>query len=63
MKLTYQTPDAVTIGKQYPDSAFVLQNSWNLEEVDLDQKLRDNKTATQQPSSQMPNGATHFQHQ
>jgi hypothetical protein len=63
MKLTYQTPDAVTIGKQYPDSAFVLQNSWNLEEVDLDQKLRDNKTATQQPSSQVNTGVNRFQQQ
>jgi hypothetical protein len=61
MKLSYQTPEDVTIGKQYPDAAFVLENSWNLEEVDLDQKLRDNKTATQQPSSQMPNGVNRFQ--
>jgi len=38
-------------------------NSWNLEEVDLDQKLRDAKTASQQPSSQMPNGVTRFQQQ
>lgn len=41
MKLTYQTPEAVTIGKTYPDAAFVLQNTWNLEEVDLDKKLRE----------------------
>jgi hypothetical protein len=41
MKLTYQTPESVTIGKIYPDTAFVLQNSWNLEEVDLDKKLRE----------------------
>src|SRR6185295_19762972 len=40
MKLTYQTPDTVTIGKIYPDSAFTLQNTWNLEEVDLDKKLQ-----------------------
>lgn len=44
MKLTYQTPEAVTIGKIYPDAAFVLQNSWNLEEVDLDKKLREAAT-------------------
>jgi hypothetical protein len=41
MSLTYQTPEMVTIGKTYPETAFVLQNSWGLEEVDLDQKLRD----------------------
>ncbi|MFM9903470.1 MAG: hypothetical protein ACKVQJ_02735 [Pyrinomonadaceae bacterium] len=41
MKLTYQTPETVTIGTTFPDSAFVLQNSWNLEEVDLDKKLRE----------------------
>ncbi|MEP6789034.1 MAG: hypothetical protein ABJB40_11425, partial [Acidobacteriota bacterium] len=28
MKLTYQTPEAVTIGTTFPDTAFVLQNSW-----------------------------------
>ncbi|MEP7149155.1 MAG: hypothetical protein ABI857_09755, partial [Acidobacteriota bacterium] len=39
MKLTYQTPEAVTIGKTYPATAFVLQNTWDLEEVDLDKKL------------------------
>ena len=41
MKLTYQTPEAVTIGTPFPDAAFVLQNSWNLEEVDLDKKLHE----------------------
>lgn len=40
MKLTYQTPEAVTIGETYKDSAFVLKNTWNLEEVDLDERLR-----------------------
>lgn len=41
MRLTYQTPEAVTIGKTYPVSAFVLQNTWELEEVDLDKKLQE----------------------
>ncbi len=41
MKLTYQTPEAVTIGKIYPPGAFVLQNTWELEEVDLDKKLQE----------------------
>lgn len=41
MKLTYQMPDQVKIGKKYPDTAFVLQNSWGLEEIDLDKKLQE----------------------
>lgn len=41
MSLTYQTPEAVTIGKNYPAAAFVLENTWGLEEVDLDQRLRE----------------------
>lgn len=41
MRLTYQTPEAVTIGKTYPASAFVLENSWDLEVVDLDKKLQE----------------------
>ena len=41
MKLTYQTPEDVTIGKTYPATAFVLQNTWSLEEVDLDKKLQE----------------------
>ena len=54
MRLTYQTPEAVTIGKTYPASAFVLQNSWELEEVDLDKKLLE-VTAQQQSR---PSGAS-----
>lgn len=46
MKLRYQTPEAVSIGKTYPDAAFVLQNTWNLEEVDLDKKLREAANAS-----------------
>ncbi|MFZ1701179.1 MAG: hypothetical protein WBO10_15035 [Pyrinomonadaceae bacterium] len=41
MKLTYQTPSAVMIGNTFPDAAFVLQNTWNLEEMDLDKRLLD----------------------
>ena len=39
MSLTYQTPEAVTIGKTYNKDVFVLENRWNLPEVDLDKKL------------------------
>jgi hypothetical protein len=41
MKLTYQSPASVTIGTSFPDAAFVFQNSWKLEEVDLDKRLRE----------------------
>ena len=41
MKLSYPTPETVTIGNTFPATAFVLQNTWNLEEVDLDKKLHD----------------------
>ena len=58
MSLKYQTPEAVTIGKTYPDAAFALQNTWGLEEVDLDQKLRDATAA--QPSNANSNTAFHL---
>lgn len=63
MSLTYQTPETVSIGKTYPESAFVLENTWPLEEVDLDQKLRE-ATAANPPtdnSNKNVNGVTRFQ--
>ncbi|MEP6902195.1 MAG: hypothetical protein ABJA66_10625 [Actinomycetota bacterium] len=54
MKLTYQTPESVTIGKIYPEKAFVLENTWGLEEVDLDKKLqeaRSQKSLTENSNS------------
>lgn len=44
MRLTYQTPEAVSIGKKYPEKAFVLENTWGLQEVDLDKKLQEAKS-------------------
>lgn len=41
MKLTYQMPSAVVIGQSYPEKGFILKNSWGLEVLDLDQKLKD----------------------
>ncbi|MBC7898652.1 MAG: hypothetical protein H7070_01245 [Saprospiraceae bacterium] len=62
MSLTYQTPEAVTIGKTYPAAAFVLENTWNLEEVDLDKKLQEVMAQTPpQPVSTLPNAASKFQ--
>ncbi len=59
MKLTYQTPEAVSIGKTYPAAAFVLQNTWGLEEVDLDENLR--KAGSGQPKAEPPKSTTKFQ--
>jgi hypothetical protein len=43
MSLTYQSPTSVSIGKTYPAKAFVLENSWGLQEIDLDKKLSEAK--------------------
>lgn len=60
MKLTYQSPEAVTIGNDFPAAAFVLQNTWNLEEVDLDRRLAE--IVPSQPSSNnTKTGVTRFQ--
>ncbi len=65
MRLTYQMPDEVTIGKKYPETAFVLQNSWGLEEVDLDKKLQEvvtaQKTPQPMPAAANTNSASRFQ--
>jgi hypothetical protein len=52
MKLTYRSPEEVMIGNTFPDAAFVLQNSWKLEEIDLDKKLRE-AIAAQTPTGDM----------
>ncbi len=59
MKLTYQTPENVAIGETYKQSAFVLKNTWNLEEVDLDEKLRS--ATAQDPAPVVQPTATRFQ--
>jgi hypothetical protein len=46
MSLSYDSPESVVIGKSFPLEAFNLQNSWELEEVDLDQKLREAQEKT-----------------
>lgn len=56
MSLTYQTPAAVSIGKTYPATAFILQNTWELEELDLDQKLKEVNAIS--PSGSNQNTAT-----
>lgn len=59
MSLTYQTPDAVSIGKAYPPKAFVLENTWGLKEIDLDKKLQE--TTGQAPTTSIPKTATRLQ--
>ncbi len=41
MRLTYQSPQDVSIGKTYPQEAFILENIWNLPVLDLDKKVQE----------------------
>ena len=61
MRLTYQTPTAVTIGKTYPATAFVLENSWQLEEIDLDKKLQEATAARPVSTTNVNTATTRFQ--
>lgn len=64
MKLTYQVPEDVKIGNKYPVTAFVLENSWGLEEVDLDKKLHEAAAVKPQPpgaATSNTNSASRFQ--
>ena len=38
ISITYQTPESLTINREYPADAFILTNKANLPEVDLDEK-------------------------
>lgn len=57
MRLTYQAPETVTVGKTFPQAAFVLQNTWNLQEVDLDKKLLE-MTSRKSSTDDNQNAAT-----
>lgn len=48
MRLTYEAPKAVIIGKEWPDKIFNLENRWGLPEVDLDKKLSEAKQSASQ---------------
>lgn len=64
MKLTYQSPESVKIGNSYPATAFMLQNSWELKELDLDKKLTEasaQQTVVKPPAQPNSNSATRFQ--
>jgi hypothetical protein len=51
MSLTYQSPESVTIGKTYNTDVFVLENRWNLPEVDLDKKIQENSNVQATPKN------------
>ncbi len=64
MKITYQSPASVSIGKTYPVKAFELENSEGLKEVDLDKKLEELKnraTTTQSTPTPTTNANTRSQ--
>lgn len=52
MRLEYQSPEDVMIGRTFPEKAFVLENTWNLEEVDLDKKLLEYQNQVMQTGQQ-----------
>ncbi len=49
LRIVYQSPTSVEIDKEFQPEAFVLENRWQLPEVDLDERLRNK--ATPQPNS------------
>src|SRR6266550_4229914 len=46
LSITYQTPTEVEIDKEYRPEAFVLENRWQLSEVDLDARQRNKAAVT-----------------
>ena len=63
MRLTYKAPEAVVIGHEFPATAFVLQNSWNLDVLDLDKELQEATAAAvpAQPANKPPSNASRYQ--
>jgi hypothetical protein len=47
LSLSYQDPASVDLNKEYPPQAFVLQNKWQLPEVDLDAEKNKKLTSNQ----------------
>jgi hypothetical protein len=45
LSLSYQDPGSVELNRDYPPQAFVLQNKWQLPEVDLDAEKKKKLTA------------------
>jgi hypothetical protein len=59
MRLTYQTPENVSIGKKYSQEVFELKNVWGLPEVNLDEKMREFQSP--KSSGTIPKNATRLQ--
>jgi len=51
MTLTYEAPESVIIGKEWPEKIFNLENRWSLPEVDLDKKLSEMKRGASQAAN------------
>nr|ALS89439.1 protein of unknown function (DUF4292) [uncultured bacterium] len=49
LSITYQTPAAVDVDKEFRPEAFVLENRWQLSEVDLDERARNKAAVTPTP--------------
>jgi len=49
LSLTFQTPESVTLDKEWATETFVLQNKWGLPEVDLDSRQDTHATASPSP--------------
>jgi len=47
LSISYQDPGTIDLNKDYPPQAFVLQNKWQLPEVDLDAEKNKKATANQ----------------
>lgn len=46
LSITYQAPSSVDIDRPYQPEAFILENRWQLPEVDLDERQRNNSSVT-----------------
>jgi hypothetical protein len=46
LSITYQTPAAIDVNKEFRPEAFVLENRWQLSEVDLDARQRNKSAVT-----------------
>ncbi len=51
IKLIYKAERSVKIGKEYPATAFILENTWNLQEVDLDKQMLERKNGSSPQTS------------
>jgi hypothetical protein len=48
LSISYQSPEAVVFDREYQRDVFVLENKWQLPEVDLDERQKQNSGVTSQ---------------